>query len=535
MKMTAVLTQMEPPDPAGAAAPDVLAPGSARRLVEQLEAIAAGHGRRSPSSEQAPAPGGTLPGRGSRDMAEEADRIAAVADRWLGEAARARILAETIEGSIPAAGLSAERARLLSPLLLAAVRPEVWHLLREEFRAEVRAQIEGDDVGSDPSERDPHYLPILIAARDEETTLARMVRSVASSVRAFNIRYPEVRAPIILCDNASRDGTPQVMAALRDELGRARIEVQLLSEPRPGKERAAKSMLRALSARERRPARVVFADADVEWTPETLTALWAHLEDHPGIEVVGGAILPRPEALGPGDVWGVLDCLPFLDFGGPEGRGLGRHMRFVSGMTYMGQAPAVERHHERIPLNMANEDIALSHLAGEERVAVEPQAVVRFQTCRSFSEFRAIKYRHVRGCYQFGEWVSVLCTLRALAADLEMAGAGGLLAEERARRVRGISRRGRREAERLALLVLDLRHSSMARSFLFERRYTPVRRSHGAPGLERGVPAFRSPTHAAAVFLFMLPAYTLSKLTARRERERLGDRQGWRPFRRREG
>jgi hypothetical protein len=494
---------------------------------------------------QAPPPGMSGSARegaaGSRDLAreqtpdsgaaarEQAEDLAAAVDLLLRRSDTAGSLAQRIRDSLPEGPIGPLWARLIAPVLVGIAAPPSWSLLREEFRTAV-LEMAGPDRG-DPSPHPLPILPILVAARDEAIALPQTLRKAATAIRNFRARRPDIEVELHLCDNASRDATRDVLAALRDEIQRAGIPVHLHHEPEPGKERALKRMLDPLTTAERRPEQIVFADADIDWHPEVLIALWDYLDRFPEIEFAGARIVPRRGSLPRGNVWGVLDTVPFLGFGGSGRHGRGRHFRFVSGMTYMGRTSAVARIHGRIPLTILNEDVALSFLAGPERVAIARDAIVEYRIAQSRREFQAIKARHVRGCMQVLEWAAALAAGRALAADLERRGRVALVPGTWDGSVRSLLRKARRAERGSVRRVVEMGAIPMARSVVLERHETPIQLRDGSIDLRRRVAVFSSPTHLLAISTLMLPFYTAFKLAARWRLGRAPGRAGWTPVR----
>lgn len=356
----------------------------------------------------------------------------------------------------------------------------------------------------------PGSLPILIAARDEELLLPRTLDSMAAAARRFSEEVPGVRPRFLVCDNGSRDDTPRVLEGARERLGSEGIVMEVVSEPHPGKERAIRRLLDLVEERCPRAARLVFADADVEWEPDTLLALWRHLAANPGLDIVGGNLLPRESRW---TVWSVADTVPYLDYGAGA-HGLGRHMRFAIGMTYVGRAPRVAELHREVPLDLIDEDLAVNVLAGAGRVGIAPGAVVRFQAARSFAEFWSMRYRHIRGIYELERWV---------ASRID--GGGGTW-PGRGR----VSRRARREAKRTVREIVETDTVSLARSLLFERHRAPVG-GNGRVVLKRGIPVVLSFRHFAAILGVMLPVYSAMKAAAWFDDRRGVVRRGWRPWR----
>jgi hypothetical protein len=501
---------------------------------------------------------GAAPGRPARERAET---LAAAIDRFMTAPTSAAALAQRIAESLPDGPIDPSWARVLAPVLTGIAAPAHWGLLREEFRVtalgDARGKLDaaggGPDGASSPS---APVLPILVAARDEAGALTRTLRSMVRAILHFRSRRPEIEVRLHLCDNASRDATPRILAELRREIEPQGIPVQLYSEPEPGKERALKRMLAEVTGlaeadatdaaedgaplegagengvrKGGAPGRVVFADADVDWLPSTLTSLWETLDQRTEIDFVGARIVPRRESLRGGNVWGVLDSVPFLGFGGSGANGHGRHFRFVSGMTYMGRLDVARAIHDRIPLAIENEDVALSFLARPERIAIARDAVVEYRIAQSRREFLAIKSRHVRGCMQILEWAAALATARALAAELERRGCGALVPGVWTGRVGDLVRKARRDEGRTVRRVVEMGTIPMARSVVLERHETPVQRRDGSIDIRRRVAVFASPTHLLAISTLMLPYYTAFKVAARRQLRIPPDLEGWTPVR----
>ena len=455
----------------------------------------------------------------------EADRLLTELDAGLETARAASSLRTALERSA-LGDLGADGRRRLAPLLLAAHHRKVWRFVRTALRADLLHGSETPPLP--PSAPDRSQLPILIAARDEAETLPRTLDSMLESIRAFRRDHRDVEVIIAVCDNASRDGTARVVLDRQDRFSRAGVSLHLTSETRPGKENATKRLLAYLAGRGWNPGRMVFADAEIDWTSGTLDGLWDYLDAHPSIEMVGGNILPRDGSLGPGNVWGILDAIPYMDYGGTEDHGRGRRLRFAIGMTYMARSPGILHRHAEIPPLVANEDVALNLLLGVDRVAVASEALIRYRACGTFRELVATRYRHVRGNLQLVDWMAAQEAVRWLTETWPEAGLPD------PRHLRKALRAGRRRARRLVTGIVDMGTVSMARALLFETHRSPVQEPGGTVVLKRGRAVRLSPTHWVAIVLFMLPVYAAFKAIGRLDLLLHPDKTGWKPFRKRQ-
>src|SRR3954470_14007886 len=105
---------------------------------------------------------------------------------------------------------------------------------------------------------------VVVPAYNEEHTLEGVLRRVAAL---------PVRKELVVVDDGSRDGTPQILARLADELP----ELRVIS---PGRNQGKGAAVRAGIA-ETRGDIVVIQDADLEYDPKDLPALLAPiLEGH---------------------------------------------------------------------------------------------------------------------------------------------------------------------------------------------------------------------------------------------------------------
>jgi hypothetical protein len=111
---------------------------------------------------------------------------------------------------------------------------------------------------------------LVIAAHDEAAVIAAKVAN------ALALDYPPGRLEVVVTDDASADGTP--------ELAEAAGAHRVLRNPRGGKVRAQDAAVRATDAEV-----VAFSDANAMWEPEALRALVAPLAD-PGVGLVCGRV-----------------------------------------------------------------------------------------------------------------------------------------------------------------------------------------------------------------------------------------------------
>jgi glycosyltransferase involved in cell wall biosynthesis len=118
----------------------------------------------------------------------------------------------------------------------------------------------------------PHHIPVvsvITPAYNQASYLSQAVQSVLEQTcQDFEL---------IVVDDGSTDGTPQVLAGIQDP------RVRAIRQPNAGLSAARNTGLRACRA-----PYVTFLDADDFFMPDKLAVLSAYLEQHPDIGLVGG-------------------------------------------------------------------------------------------------------------------------------------------------------------------------------------------------------------------------------------------------------
>jgi glycosyltransferase involved in cell wall biosynthesis len=122
-------------------------------------------------------------------------------------------------------------------------------------------------------------LTVLLATRNGRRTLPGVLEAYS------RVEAPQGGFRLVIVDNASTDGTPDLLAPF---LGR--LPLTLLSETTPGKNVA---LNRGLSAVE--GDLVVFTDDDAFPRPDLLVRLRAAADAHPEFSIFGGVVVPRWE------------------------------------------------------------------------------------------------------------------------------------------------------------------------------------------------------------------------------------------------
>ncbi|HSP96149.1 MAG TPA: glycosyltransferase [Candidatus Dormibacteraeota bacterium] len=128
-------------------------------------------------------------------------------------------------------------------------------------------------------------LTVFIATHNGGPTLPRVLDAYA------RLLPPAGGWKLVLIDNGSDDDTAEIAGAFAD-----RLPMQLMAEPRRGKNRALNAGLRELEG-----DLAVFSDDDALPDPEWLLQLRAAADRHPECDAFGGPILPAWEV--PPDDW----------------------------------------------------------------------------------------------------------------------------------------------------------------------------------------------------------------------------------------
>jgi GT2 family glycosyltransferase len=124
-------------------------------------------------------------------------------------------------------------------------------------------------LASTPPVHETQDVTVVVASRDRRDDLLRSL--------------PHHRAPVVLVDNGSTDGTPQ---AVRERL--PHVQVVAL----PGNLGAC---ARNVGVRAARTPYVAFADDDSWWAPGSLARAADHLRRHPRLSLLAGRILVGPQ------------------------------------------------------------------------------------------------------------------------------------------------------------------------------------------------------------------------------------------------
>jgi len=338
-------------------------------------------------------------------------------------------------------------------------------------------------------------LPIIVAARDEEESIGNTLCSFSRAAEQLCLENPGTRVIVILCDNGSNDGTRSKVLSCADALRTDRFEIVLLDEAKAGKMNALLKAIGHLRSLNLNPPAVVFADADVQWDPHTLSELWKYWRMVQGKADLVGAKIER-SGTGPENIWEALESVYYIGYGqGFQGHGV--FARFVSGMTYLCDARILP-HFFKIPAEIGNEDFAISYLVGRSRLHVCPAARVKYTECDSRGMFFKVKGRHVLECYRLRNWLTK----------------------------RIFSRLPQRRQHLWAYILCYRRARTILAGFV------ETRTLHVVKGLLTHFGEFASPKRLFAAFVLMIPIYTILKFRACYDLMFGRVKAGWLPYRR---
>ena len=130
----------------------------------------------------------------------------------------------------------------------------------------------------------PPGLTVFFPAYNDGGTIASMVVMADLTARTLTADYE-----IIVVNDGSRDATAEVLDELTAAYPRLRV---VTHERNRGYGAALRSGFRAAT----RPL-VFYTDGDAQYDPRELTVLWAHLTDHPEVDVVNGYKISRADPL----------------------------------------------------------------------------------------------------------------------------------------------------------------------------------------------------------------------------------------------
>lgn len=252
-------------------------------------------------------------------------------------------------------------------------------------------------------------LPIIVAARNEEKSVANTLGSFSRAAERLCVDDPMVRVMVIICDNGSNDGTCFRVRSCAEALKTDHFEIVLISEPKAGKMNALLKAIGHLRSLHLNAPAVVFADAEIQWDADTLNELWKYWKTVQGRADLVGARIERNKS-GPENIWEALEAIYYIKYGyGFQGHGV--FARFVSGMTYLCDARILSRY-SRIPVETGNEDVAISYLVGRSRLHIHSAARAQYIEFDSMKMFIHAHRRHVLECYRLRNWVAKRTFLR---------------------------------------------------------------------------------------------------------------------------
>jgi glycosyltransferase involved in cell wall biosynthesis len=362
-------------------------------------------------------------------------------------------------------------------------------------------------------------LPILIAARNEERNIFSTLASLLTSAEILH-RQNDVRVHIIVCDNNNTDDTQSQIRSFINEhaarLSHIGANVEIIEEKIPGKPNAIKKLIDHTEVSLGLCYdRVVFSDAEVGWSPNSLTALWDYKANNPATVLVGTNITPRNTGK---SIWAMLEHIPYLGYGKAESpRGQGLYMKFVSGMGYMADRQALS-HFTTIPAEIGNEDVALSALVGPENIAIVPDAVVAYNLSESWDEFVKIRGRHVRELIRLERWLENFFFAQ-LRTEREDANSKILRQLARAKALDAV------------YSVSESRTLQITKGFLTSEHRFGLSLI-GIRHWLRGMPLFKMPLDYIAITIILMPlAYAYLKIRGKKQLASASDKAGWVPVR----
>jgi len=264
-----------------------------------------------------------------------------------------------------------------------------WRLVSDATIASLRMLLAHGGISAQTGKI---FLPILIAARNEERFIRRTLESVREAVRHYGANGGTAVPIICLADNGSTDRTISAVtafqAAAEDE-----VEVIILSVDKPGKSFALRRLLDLVDeihATKGTVGRIVFLDAEITWQADTLLCLENFLDKNPNLDIAGANIRPRPDQERTPPLWGAVEFLAYYGYGSQKA-----FIRFASGMTWMGNKVPCSDYVRSAP-PFANDDIAVCFQAGAEKVGIARLAVARFSISTTWAQFYAIRIRQTR-------------------------------------------------------------------------------------------------------------------------------------------
>ncbi|MFA5090960.1 MAG: glycosyltransferase, partial [Candidatus Omnitrophota bacterium] len=340
-------------------------------------------------------------------------------------------------------------------------------------------------------------LPILIAARNEEASIQHTLGTIVASANVLLAQHPELRVVIVVCNNASTDNTHQVVVDFAGRNNEDRISIEVIDEPKAGKPNAIKALIKYTEeAYYGRFDRVLFSDAEVEWSESAIAALYNHLSNNDGIVLAGSNITARE---GANSLFSILETFVYYGYGWLAPRGQGLFMRFVSGMGYMANKEALG-HLKGMPEKMGNEDVALSALVGPEKIAIVSEAVVKYETSKSWGEFIKIRGRHVRELLRLEKWL--------------------------------VDTYGSKEGRKMTFAVAESRSLNMAVACFTASSNNLEFSITGIVNWLRGIPVLSMPfSHCVVGLTLMAPVYAYLKIRGMKQIAQDPVQTGWEPVR----
>ncbi len=133
-----------------------------------------------------------------------------------------------------------------------------------------------------PAVNEAPSVSIIISTYNRAAVIGPALRAILDDQRAGGVPYE-----VIVVDNNSSDRTSEVLEAC----ARAHPGMRWLSEPRQGVSHGRNAGIRVASA----PV-VAFTDDDIRVAPDWVATVKRLFDEHPGIDCVGGPVLPIWEA-----------------------------------------------------------------------------------------------------------------------------------------------------------------------------------------------------------------------------------------------
>ena len=133
----------------------------------------------------------------------------------------------------------------------------------------------------------PMYKELEIVADKDQAIYRMLLDSINNAKKA----YPNAQIEVLLGVNGPDDGSLRVIKqTIESDLGKA-INLRLV-QSEPGKTVAMHKMLEESSFKGQKDASILFMDADVSWSPRTLTKLIDEKVQHPDYNVICGMLAP---------------------------------------------------------------------------------------------------------------------------------------------------------------------------------------------------------------------------------------------------